>query len=144
MRVRFLAICAVAALIVPAAAQTAPAQPNRFRLVTNVAPGARAALTIGRVPKGEFAFALRVSSDGAKAFRLTQQRTGGTRFTVLRSPSTAASGTCGGAAGTLVCTAITTPATPGGHRWTFVFTNSSNRPMGVTLTIRWRPVTGAG
>ena len=38
-----------------------------------------AALKIGKVPKGEFAFALRAASDGEKRFRLTQQRNGGSR-----------------------------------------------------------------
>ena len=35
-------------------------------------------------PAGEFAFGLRVSSDGAKAFRLTQQRIGAHGATVLQ------------------------------------------------------------
>ncbi len=126
MRIRFLALCAAAALAAPAVAS---AQPNRFKLVTTVAPGGRAALTIGTVPKGEFAFGVRVSSDGAKTFRLTQQRSGGTRFTVLKAPGPIADGACEGAAGSLICTGITTPATPGGRRWTFVFTNSGDRPM---------------
>ena len=141
MRVRLPAACAALVLLAPAVAQ---AQPNTFTLLTSVAPGKRATLTIGTVPKGEFAFGVRVSSDGAKTFRLTQQRNGGTRFTVIRAPGPIADDACQGAAGTLGCTGITTPATPGGKRWTFVFTNQSNRPMDLRLTIRWRPVTSAG
>ena len=145
MRIRFLAVCAVAALAAPAAAQTAPAaHPSLFQLRTSVAAGGRATLTIGTVPKGEFAFHVRVSSDGEKAFRLTQKRNGGARFTVIASPGATPDGTCSGAAGTLDCTGITTPATPAGRRWTFVFTNSSARPMSLGLTIRWKPVASAG
>ena len=144
MRVRFLAICATAALVVPAAAQTAPARPNRYQVVTTVAPGGHTALTIGKVPKGEFAFALRASSDGEKAFTLTQQRAGGTRFTVLAAPGPIATDACEGAAGSLFCNGITTPATPGRRRWTFDFTNTSNRPQSITLTITWRAVASAG
>ena len=141
MRVRLPVACAALALLAPAVAQ---AQPNTFRLTTSVAAGKRVALTVGTVPRGEFAFGVRVSSDGAKTFKLTQQRNGGTRFTVLKAPGPIADHACQGAAGTLGCTGITTPATPGGRRWTFVFTNQSNRPMNLRLTIRWRPVTSAG
>lgn len=144
MRVRSLVACAVAALAVTAAAQAAPtAHPSRYLLVTTVAPDGRASLTIGAVPKGEFAFYVRVSSDDEKAFRLTQKRNGGPRFTVLESPGATSDAACRGAAGTLDCTGITTPATPAGRRWTFVFTNASARPMHLRLTIRWRPVTSA-
>jgi hypothetical protein len=142
MRVPFLAACAALSLVVaPALGQ---ARPDTFRLTTGVAAGARVSLAIGKVPRGEFAFGVRVSSDGAKRFRLTQQRTGGARFTVLRSPGAVAGGSCEGAAGSLFCGGITTPATPGGHRWTFVFTNSSSRPMSLRLTIHWRAVASAG
>ena len=141
MRVRLPVACAALALLAPAVAQ---AQPSTFTLKTSVAAGSRAALTIGTVPQGEFAFNVRVSSDGAKTFKLTQQRNGGTRFTVIRAPGPIATDACQGAAGTLGCAGITTPATPGGKRWTFVFTNQSNRPMNLRLVIRWRPVTSSG
>lgn len=144
MRTRSLAITALVALVAPAAAWSAPAQPNRYQLVTTVPAGTTAALTVGKVPKGEFAFALRASSDGAKTFTLTQRRNGGTAFTVLKAPGPIANSACQGAAGSLFCNDITTPVTPGGRRWTFVFTNSSNRPMGLTLTIVWRAVASAG
>ena len=132
---------AALALLAPAAAQ---AQPSTFTLSTSVRAHHTATLTVGTVPQGEFAFGVRVSSDGAKNFRLTQQRNGGSRFTVLAAPSAVANGACQGAAGTLGCTGITTPATPGGRRWTFAFTNRSGRPMELRLVIRWRPVTSAG
>lgn len=140
MRVRFLAACAAAALAAPALAS---AQPNRFEMVTTVAPGDRATMTIGTVPKGEFGFSLRAASDGAKAFRLTQKRNGGAAFTVVRSSGPTASA-CEGAAGSLICTGITTPATPAGRRWTFALTNSGDRPLAITLRITWRPVPNAG
>jgi hypothetical protein len=141
MRTRFLTACAVAALLAPAVAQ---AQPNGYRLVTTVAPGQRASLTIGTVPKGEFRFSLRAASDGVKRFTLTQQRNGGPRFTVLKAPGPMANAACQGAAGSLICSGITTPVTPAGRRWTFVLTNASNRPLSITLAITWRAVASAG
>ena len=73
MRVRWLLIAAAAAAAVAAstAATAATAQPNRFQLDVQVAPHRVAALKIGKVPRGEFAFALRAASDGEKRFRLT-------------------------------------------------------------------------
>ena len=112
-------------------------------MVTTVAPGDRATMTIGTVPTGEFAFSLRAARDGAKAFRLTQKRNGGTAFTVVRSSGPTASA-CEGAAGSLICTGITTPATPGGRRWTFALANSGDGPLSITLKITWRPVPNAG
>lgn len=136
---RFFTICS---LVVLTAAAGAQAQPDRYQMTTSVAPGQRAALTIGGVPRGQFAIAVRASSDGAKDFTLTQQRTGGRRFVVF-GPATRR-GTCGGAAGTIVCSGVTTPATPAGHRWTFRFTNASSRPMAIVLTVRWRKIASAG
>jgi hypothetical protein len=141
MRARFLAVGVAAALLVPALAQ---AQPNRYRLDTTIAPGRRAELTIGTVPKGEFAFRLRASSDGAKIFRLTQKRDNGARFTVLRAPGATADDACQGAAGSLFCSGITTPATPAGHSWNFRVRNGSGRPISISLTITWRPIANAG
>ena len=142
MRARFLAVCAAASLTVPALAQ---AQPDRFRLEATVAPGQRAVLTIGKVPRGELAFALRASSDGEKRLVLTQQRDGGGKtFQVLGVPSAVANDACEGAAGSLFCGGITTPASPGGRTWTFRVRNRSGRPMSITLTITWRKVESAG
>lgn len=141
MNVRLLAVCAVGALALPALAQ---AQPSRFRLETTIAPGQGAVLTIGKVPQGEFGFSLRASSDGDKRLVVTQQRDGGTRFTVLGVPSAAANSACEGAAGSLYCSGITTPAAPGGHTWSFRVRNRSGRPMSITLTIVWKKVTSAG
>jgi hypothetical protein len=141
MSVRFLAVCASAALALPALAQ---AQPSRFRLETTIAPGQSAVLTIGKVPRGEFGFSLRASSDGDKRLVLTQRRGDGTSFTVLGVPSPAADSVCEGAAGSLYCGMITTPASPGGHTWSFRLRNRSGRPMSIALTITWRKVTSAG
>jgi hypothetical protein len=132
-------VLALVALAVPAAASAAP---GPVTLRTSVPPGKSAGLTIGAVPRGEFVIALRASSDGAKNFTLTQRRNGGRRFTVL-SPATTARA-CEGAAGSLFCTGLTTPATPAGHRWTFQLRNRSGRPIAFTLTIRWRAVASAG
>ena len=141
MRVRWLMIAAAAAIAVPTAAA---AQPSRFQLDVQVAPHRVAALTVGKVPQGEFAFALRAASDGEKRLRLTQQRNGGSPFTVLAAPSAQAASTCQGAAGSLICTGITTPATPGNRTWTFRLRNQSDRPMSITLTIVWRRIASAG
>ena len=138
---RLTAAAAAAALLLPAAAQS---QPATFGLSTTVGAHRVAALTIGTVSRGEFSFSLRAGSDGAKALRLTQQRNGGARFTVLRAPGPQTTSACQGAAGSLICAGITTPATPGGRRWTFRFANLSGRPMSLELTIRWRGVTSAG
>ena len=142
MSVRRLTIgAAAAALLLPAAALS---QPATFTLSTTVGARQAAALTIGTVPRGEFSFALRAGSDGVKRLRLTQQRNGGPRFTVLRAPGPQTTSACQGAAGSLICTGITTPATPAGRRWTFRFANLSGRRMSLQLTIRWRRVTSAG
>lgn len=147
MRVRWLLIAAAAAVAVSTAATAATAataQPNRFQLDVQVAPHRVAALKIGKVPRGEFAFALRAASDGEKRFRLTQQRNGGSQFTVLAAPGAQAASACQGAAGSLICTGITTPATPANRTWTFRLRNQSGRPMDITLTIVWRSITSAG
>ena len=142
MRARMLVVGALAAaLAVPALAE---GQPNRYQLATTISPGATADLTIGKLPRGELAFRLRAASDGEKILRLTQKRDTGTRFTVLRIPSAAAGSACQGAAGSVFCSGITTPATPAGHSWNFRVRNGSNRPMSITLTITWRPVPSAG
>jgi hypothetical protein len=145
MRVRWLLIAAAAVVAVATTATAATtAHPNRFQLGVQVAPHHVAALKIGKVPKGEFAFALRAASDGEKRFRLTQQRNGGSQFTVLSAPSAQAASACQGAAGSLICTGITTPATPSNRTWTFRLRNQSGRPMDITLTIVWRSITSAG
>jgi hypothetical protein len=132
---------AAAALVLCAAAQS---QPATFQLSTKVGARQAATMTIGTFPRGEFSFALRASSDGVKRLRLTQRRNGGRRFTVLRVPGPQATSACQGAAGSIICSGITTPATPAGRRWSFRFSNLSGRPMSLQLTIRWRRLTSAG
>ena len=93
------------------------AQPNRHRIDASFAPGKVLSLSFGTVPQGEFAFSLRAASDGDKRLILTQQRdTSPTSFRVLTLPSPQAAGACQGAAGSVVCRGITTPATPGRPR----------------------------
>lgn len=138
---RVLSIAAVAALALPAIGQS---QPTRFTYQMTLDPLERNTFTIGRMPKGEFAFSLRASSDGEKSLTLTQQRNGGVKFPVLVLPGGASSSGCEGAAGTIFCSGITTPVTPAGRTWTFRVRNRSSRPMLVTLTITWRKVTSAG
>ena len=142
MRIRtILAAVLAGALAVPALAQ---AQPNRHRVAVTVAPGKAVDLTFGTVPRGEFRFALRVASDGPKRLALTQKRDDGVRFAVLRLPSAQADDACRGAAGSLFCTGVSTPVTPGGHSWNIRLRNRSGRPMAVALTVVWRPVQSAG
>ena len=138
------AVCAGALATALALPALAGAQPNRHQVGAVVPPGSSLNLTFGTVPKGQFAFGLKVSSDGPKTLRLTQKRDNGSRFTVLALPSPAASGACQGAAGTIVCTGITTPVTPGGHSWNIRLRNGSNRPMNVVLTVVWKAVGSAG
>jgi hypothetical protein len=140
VRTRILALCAAGLLAAPAAAL---AQPSVVRVQSAVQPGATLTLSIGTVPRGEFAFRLRAGSDGLKKFTLTQQRNGGKRFTVLRVPGRLAAG-CQGAAGSIICEKLTTPATPGGRTWTFRLHNASSRPLSVDLRIAWRRVRSAG
>jgi hypothetical protein len=137
---RILALCAAGLLAAPAAAL---AQPNAVRVQSTVQPGATLALTIGKVPRGEFAFRLRAGSDSVKRFTLTQQRNGGKRFTVLRVPGPLASG-CQGAAGSIICEKLTSPAAPGGRTWTFRLRNGSDRPLSVDLRVAWHRLRSAG
>ena len=141
MRRRCIALIALTAVTAPAVAS---AQPSTFTYEMTLDPLERNTFTLGTFPKGEFAFTVKVSSDGAKDFTLTQQRNGGVKFPVLVAPGPIATDACQGAAGTLVCTGITTPVTPKGKTWTFRMRNRSDRPMSVTLTIKWRKVASAG
>lgn len=138
---RFLVAAAATALVAPIAAQ---AQPTRFQVDTTLDPGERVALTIGKVPSGEFRFFLRASSDGEKRFGLTQQRGVAPRFAVLNVPSPFADGACQGAAGSLFCNGIATPAPIAGSTYTFRLKNKGDRPLSVTLTIVWRKIASAG
>ena len=138
---RFLVATAAAVLAAPIAAH---AQPTRFQIETTLQPGERVALTIGKVPRGEFRFALRASSDGDKRFGLTQQRGVAPRFAVLNVPSPFADGACQGAAGSVFCNGISTPAPIAGSTYAFRLKNKGDRPLNITLTIVWRKVGSAG
>ena len=138
---RFLVAVAAAAFAAPMAAH---AQPTRFQIDTTIDPGERVALTIGKVPRGEFRFSLRASSDGEKRFGLTQQRGVAPRFAVLNVPSPSADSACQGAAGSVFCNGISTPAPIAGSTYTFRLKNKGNRPLSITLTIIWRRIASAG
>lgn len=141
MRRRSLALVALAAVAVPSAAS---AQPNTFTFEMTLDPLERNTFTLGTFSRGEFAFNVRASSDGAKDFTLTQQRNGGVKFPVLVAPGPIATDACEGAAGSLICSGITTPVTPKGKTWTFRMRNRGDRPLFVTLKITWRKVASAG
>lgn len=138
---RRFVVVAVASLAVPVAAA---AQPTRYQVDARLDPGERVSLTIGTVPKGEFRFALRASSDGDKRFGLTQQRGVAPRFAVLSYPSAYATGACQGAAGSVFCNGLSTPAPIAGSTYTFRLKNKGNRPLSITLTIVWRRIVSAG
>ncbi len=138
---RRFVVMAAAALAVPV---VAAAQPTRYQVDVQLDPGERVALTIGKFPKGEFRFSLRASSDGEKRFGLTQQRGVAPRFAVLSYPSAFANGACEGAAGSVFCNGISTPAPIAGSTYTFRFKNKGNRPLSITLTIVWRRIASAG
>lgn len=140
MRLRHLAAVAGAALALPAAAQ---AQPNTYKLELTLQPGQQASMTIGTVPQGEFGYFLRASSDDEKLVTVKQKRNGGSAFTVLNTAS-APEDACEGAAGSLVCSGITTPATPGGKSWTFTVKSTGPRPTSITLRITFRKIPNAG
>lgn len=142
MGTRLAALAALAGIsAIPA---VATAQPTRFQIDTTLQPGQRAALTIGKVPRGEFRFAVRGASDGEKRFGITQQRGTAPRFAVLNVPSAFADSACQGAAGSVFCTGISTPAPVAGATYTFRIRNKGDRPLSVTLTITWRRVANAG
>jgi hypothetical protein len=135
-------------VVVAAATLAAPviavAQPTRYQVDAQLDPGERVALTIGKVPRGEFRFALRGSSDGEKLFGLTQQRGVAPRFAVLNYPSAFAVGACRGAAGSVFCSGISTPAPVAGSTYAFRLKNKGDRPLSITLTIVWRRIASAG
>jgi hypothetical protein len=133
-------LVAASALALPA---SAAAKPNPYALELTLQPGQVATLTVGQVPRGEFAFRLRASSDGEKAIRIRQGRLGGQPFTVLDTAGGPAADACEGAAGTLVCRDITTPA-PRAATWAFAVRNRGDRPAAILLTITWRRVGSAG
>lgn len=141
MKIRRRLVVATAAML--ALAGIAQAQPTTFTFETNLDPLERGTFTLGTFPRGEFGFKLRASSDGDKNFTLTQQRTGGPKFAVLAAPGAIADTACQGAAGSLFCSGITTPATPAGATWTFRVRNRGDRPLSIILTITFRKVSGA-
>lgn len=138
---RFLMTAMAAVLVAPIAAH---AQPTRFQIETTLHPGERAALTVGKVPRGEFRFFLRASSDGEARFGLTQQRGVAPRFAVLNVPSAFAGSACQGAGGSVFCNGISTPAPVAGSTYTFRLKNKGDRPLKINLTIIWRRIAGAG
>jgi hypothetical protein len=141
MRRTALTAAALAVLTLPA---LAAAQPTAFRLQATVAPGDQASLTIGAFPRGEFRIRLQASSDDVKRFTLTQQGIGRRAFVVLRSPGPLVGRACEGAAGSLICTGLTTPVTPGGKAWRLTVGNESGRPTTFTLSVSFRRVGSAG
>src|SRR5262249_885277 len=141
MPARLLLAAAVAALALPL---LAGGQPTRFQLRATIAPGQDATLAVGTVPRGEFVFAVPPGGHGLKRPLVTHRPPGGGPVTGFRLPGDAPKARCQGAAGTIGCTGITTPATPGGRTWTFRVSNRSRRPTLVTLTVVWRRVASAG
>ena len=127
-----------------AAAAVAGAQPNRVQVDARLDPSERVTLTLGTVPRGEFRFSLRASSDGEKRFGLTQQRGVAPRFAVLNYPSSFATGACQGAAGSVVCNGISTPAPVAGSTYTFRLKNKGDRPLSLMLTVLWRRIASEG
>lgn len=134
-------LAALTTLVAIATAAPAVAAPTPTRTSITLQPGQRLVLTMEQVPRGEFSFSLRASGDGEKNFALTQQRAGFARFRVLD----AASAACDGAAGTLFCTGVTTPAPALRTAYTFRVKNlSATSPVTINLRIAWRKITSAG
>lgn len=135
---RFVPIVALTSTVLIAAS---PALGMTSRLTRgDLAPGKSASVSVATPARGEFSFRLNVSSDGEKKLRLTQQRKGGSAFTVMTLPG-APKGACQGAAGSVICANIQTPA-PVKGTYVFRFTNKSSRPMSVTLQVTFTKVNG--
>lgn len=122
---------------------TALAAPNQFEIDTTNAAGDLSILTVSPVPKGEFSFNLRVSSDGPKLFRLVQWRIGAKSFTVIGGTTGIPISSCDAAAGTVVCSGITTPS-PTLGKYQFRVRNLSTQKQHIHLIVRWKSVTSAG
>jgi hypothetical protein len=140
MSLHALSVVGAGLLAVPA---TVTAQPTRFQLDTTLAPGQQTALTVGQVPRGLFVYSIRTSSDGEQRFGITQQRLGVFHHMVqpvLNVPSPLATTACQGAAGTLLCRGISKPAWIDMSTYTFRVRNKGNRPLRITLAVRWRPI----
>lgn len=136
---RVLTVTTAALLTAPLAAN---GQPTRFQIETTLQPGERAALTVGKVPRGQFRFSIIASSDGEERFGITQQRA--SRFAVLNVPSPFADTACQRAAGRLLCTGISTPAPVAAGTYTFRVKNKGDGALSVKLVIFWRRVASAG
>ncbi|MBI2684274.1 MAG: hypothetical protein HYX33_02605 [Actinobacteria bacterium] len=141
MDARHLVLVAATALAVPA---TSLAHSNRHQLDATLTTGQQVSLTIDNVAPGEFAFMLRASSDDQKNVKVTQRRIGGSSLTVIDTSAPTSANRCQGAAGTLVCTNITTPAAPGNRSWKFTVKSTGPRPTSITLVITSRRVAHAG
>jgi len=140
LSLRALSVVGAGLLAIPA---TVAAQPTRFQIDTTLAPGQQVALTVGQVPRGVFFFSVRASSDGEQRFGITQQRLGVYHHMVkpvLNVPSPLATTACLGAAGTLLCRGISKPAWIDRSTYAFRVRNNGDRPLRITLAIRWRPL----
>lgn len=143
-------IAAVAiALAVPTVAVAADAEPKRYALSATVQPGDTVTLTVGAVPRGQFAWSVSATSEAQKNFVVTQKRLGKKAFTVLRVPNQAAYSACQGGSGAIYgpgpvsCGKLTTPAVVK-SRYTFQVQNLGAKPLKVGLVIKWMRVGSAG
>lgn len=140
---RRLALPLAAALVATAASAASAAAPRVTPMTLSsvtVAPGKTVRTSATTPRSGEWAYRLRVSSDGEKRFSLTLQRGARKPFTVLRVPGPMQDA-CEGAVGSLICGDLTTPA-PTADRYIVRFTNRSTRPTTVTMRVTWRATQG--
>lgn len=132
------ALVGVALAVVSAG--TATAGPTPTTLEMTLQPGQRLVMTMGQVPRGEFAFTMRATGEGAKNFVLSQQRVGSVRFKVVDQASSACQPVTGG----LRCTSITTPAPALTGAYIFRVRNLGTAPLAVTLRVTWHKLSSAG
>ena len=141
MVTRYLFAAIAAATLLPAAAS---ADPRRYSVEATVLSGERVTLTVGKVPFGQFTFAIRASANGDRSFGVTQQRNNVHRFAVLNVPSPLASSACSTTATSTLCRGVTTPAPVAGSTYTFRLKNKGSAPLRIIMTVMWRPLRSAG
>jgi hypothetical protein len=138
---RYFVAALAAAALVPSAAS---ADPRRYSVETTLAPGERVTMTVGRVPFGQFTYAIRATGNGTRSFGVTQQRNQVRPFPVLNVPSPLATSACATTVTSTLCRGISTPAPVAGSTYTFRLKNKGAAPIRLILTVMWRPLASAG
>ena len=132
--------------MVPASADSTPCVAALAHPVIDrqVKPGKLVSGVVKRDARiGEFAFCIAVGRDGPKHVVIRLRRPGSKAFVVLDTTKPNGA-TCEGAAGTLYCSDITTPAVPTPGRFIITATNAGSRTAHVRVAVIWRRIYAAG